>query len=96
MASLKRDEIFDNPGSSSVLAPTLKRTPIYAYQDFSYAEDNYVTSGTYKVPLVHQLNKTPIQYKGPLRLGNKGCLTYRYSGRNRSSTEGLEGLLQRL
>jgi hypothetical protein len=25
----------------------------------SYAEDDYVTSGTYKVPLVHQLNKNP-------------------------------------
>jgi hypothetical protein len=32
---------------------------MYAYQEFSYAEDNYVTSGTYKVPLVHKLNKNP-------------------------------------
>jgi hypothetical protein len=55
--SLRRDEILDHPGSSSAPAPTLKRTPIYAYQDISYAEDDYVTSGTYKVPLVHKLNK---------------------------------------
>ncbi len=58
-ASLKCDEILDKPDSSSVLAPTLQRKPIYAYQEFSYEEDNYVTSGTYKVPLVHQLNKNP-------------------------------------
>ncbi len=57
--SPKRDEILDHQGSSSALPPTLKRTPIYAYQDFSCAEDDYVTSGTYKVPLVHNLNKNP-------------------------------------
>jgi hypothetical protein len=58
-ASPKRDEILDNQGSSSAPAPTLNRTPIYAYQDFSYAEDDYVTSGTCKVPLVHKLNTNP-------------------------------------
>jgi hypothetical protein len=69
-ASLKRDEILDHQVSSSALAPTLKRTPIYAYQDFSYAEDNYVTSGTHKVPLVHKLNKNPdtIQRVPPYRV----------------------------
>ncbi len=33
--------------------------PIYAYRNFSYAADDYVTSGTYKVPLVHKLIKKP-------------------------------------
>ncbi len=42
-----------------MIAPTQKRTLIYAFQDFNYEEDNYVTSGTYKIPLLHQLNKNP-------------------------------------
>jgi hypothetical protein len=58
-ANLRGDEILDRHGSSSAPAPTLKRTPIYAYRDFSYAADDYVTSGTYKVPLVHKIIKNP-------------------------------------
>ncbi len=58
-ANLRGDEILDHHGSSSAPAPTLKRTPIYAYRDFSYAADNHVISGTYKVPLVHKLIKNP-------------------------------------
>jgi hypothetical protein len=67
------------------------------YQDFSYAEDNYVTSGTYKVPLVHKLNKKPdtIQRVPPSREQRVLDLLV-HIRRNRSSAEGLEGQLQRL
>jgi hypothetical protein len=57
--SLRCDEILDHLGSRSAPAPTPQRAPIYAYRDFSYAADDYVTSGTYKVPLAHKLIKNP-------------------------------------
>jgi hypothetical protein len=58
-ASLKCDEILDHLGPLSAPAPTTQRTPLYAYRDVSYASGNNTTSGTYKVPLVHSLIKTP-------------------------------------
>ncbi len=72
-ASLKRDEKLDGPGSSITLAPTQNRTPIYAFQDFSYAEDDYVTSGTYKAFSTSAHQKPRYNTKGASVEGTKGA-----------------------
>ena len=66
-------------------------------QDFSY-EDDYVTSGTYKVPLVHKLNKNPdtiqrvldllVQQKQPIKRGRpRGSLTTALKAQKRAHND---------
>jgi hypothetical protein len=81
-ASLKCDEILDNSGSSSAIAPTQKGHP-YMLTRTSTTKRIIMSQAAHIKSLYYiSSTKTPIQYKGCLRLGNKGCSTYWYSRRN--------------